>query len=378
MRTAIVHDWLTGMRGGEKCLEVFCELFPGATVFTLLHEAGSVSPAIENMDIRTSFLQGIPGITRHYRQFLPLFPAAIESFDLAGYDLVLSSSHCAAKGVRAPEGALHICYCYTPMRYAWKFFDEYFAKEAPLKRWMIAGVMAYLRKWDLASNKSIDYFIAISHNVKNRIREFYGRDADVIYPPVRCDAGEPLAGDDGYYLIVSALVPYKRVDLAVKAFSETGKRLVVIGEGTDLASLKNASGNNNNIEFLGWVDDQRLAHYYDRCRALIFPGEEDFGIVPVEAQAHGKPVIAYGAGGALETVVPVNNREGGGSGPTGVFFYEQTPSALNRAVDMFEAGSGVFRADRIRENAARFGRERFKREIADYVGLRLQKHEDKK
>jgi len=186
----------------------------------------------------------------------------------------------------------------------------------------------------------------------------------------------PGAGDEGYYLIVSALVPYKRVDLAVKAFSESGKRLVVIGEGTDLARLKSSFTRHvNNIKFLGWMGEEELSRYYDRCRALIFPGEEDFGIVPVEAQAHGKPIIAYAAGGVLETVIPLNNKECGVS-PTGVFFYEQTPSALNRAVDMFEAGIGAFEADRIKENVARFSRDRFKREIGDYVKARWERHAD--
>jgi len=380
-KIAIIHDWLTGMRGGEKCLEVFCELFPDATLFTLVHSKGSVSPVIENMDIRTSFLQNFPGISKNYRSFLPLFPSAIESFDLSGYDLVLSSSHCAAKGVKSPPGALHICYCYTPVRYVWKFFNEYFSGENALKRWMISRVVNAIKRWDLNSNKRIDYFVAISDNIKNRIREYYGREADVIYPPVDVNARDMRCGDEGFYLMVSALVPYKRVDLAIKAFNENGKRLIVIGDGSDLAGLKGMS--RENIEFSGWANDEELTEYYAKCRALIFPGEEDFGIVPVEAQAHGKPVIAYAAGGALETVVPFDEGRGAkdeGRGKrdegcaTGVFFREQTVASLNNAIETFERNGHVFNPDRIRENAFRFNRDRFKCEIQEYVQSKWEEH----
>ncbi|MFH1664552.1 MAG: glycosyltransferase [Candidatus Omnitrophota bacterium] len=344
---------------------MFCELFPAATLFTLVHKKGSVSRIIEDMDIRTSFLNGFPGVDKHYRSFLPFFSAAIESFDLSGYDLVLSSSHCVAKGARAPGGALNICYCYTPVRYAWKFFDEYFSRENPVKRWMISKIISRLKKWDIASNKDIDHFVAISDNVKNRIREFYGRDADVIYPPVDVDRHGEREGDKGFYLVVSALVPYKKVDLAVQAFNGNGKRLVIIGDGGDLRQLKSVSG--PNIEYLGWTGDSELAHYYAGCRALIFPGDEDFGIVPVEAQAHGKPVIAYAAGGVLETVVPLQAGLPGEASPTGVFFDEQTPSALNAAIEAFESNMELFDPETIRNNALRFNRSRFKDEIEKYV-----------
>lgn len=376
VRIAIIHDWLTGMRGGEKCLEVFCELFPKATVFTLIHKKGSVSDRIEAMDIRTSWLQYLPGVSRNYRNFLPFFPSAIESFDLSGYDLVLSSSHCVAKGVKSPKGALHICYCYTPVRYAWNMFDEYFGSENPVKKALIGGVLKRLKKWDLASNKRIDYFLAISDNVKNRIRDFYGRASDIIYPPVDVASHEGSGGDKGYYLIVSALVPYKRVDLAVKAFNESGKRLVVIGEGSDTAKLSKAAG--DNITFLGWAGAEGLREHYSNCRALIFPGEEDFGIVPLEAQAHGKPVIAYGKGGVLETVVPFEGRAvtSNQKPVTGVFFAEQTVGALNEAVDIFEKNIDKFDPAAIRENALRFGRDRFKKEIGEYVSGKWEKHRE--
>lgn len=383
-RIAIIHDWLTGMRGGEKCLEVFCELFPEATLFTLLREKGSASPTIEGMDIRTSFLQGIPGITQKYRNFLPLFPAAIESFDLSKYDLILSSSHCVAKGVKVPAGALHISYCHTPARYLWQFFDEYFASENPLKRRVIKYFIESLKKWDLRSNKRVDHFVANSKNVRNRIKEFYSRDADVIYPPVDVTPKTlPLLSErlqeiehtahGPYYLVVSALVPYKRIDIAIEAFNKSGKRLIVIGTGPELEKLRKEAS--VNIAFLGWVSDEELVDHYSGCQALVFPGEEDFGIVPLEAQAYGKPVIAYGKGGALETVVPIGSA---GAEPTGVFFFEKTAEALNGAIDVFEKSRGAFNANGIRSNALKFNRERFKQEVMDYIELRWKEHACKK
>jgi len=374
IKVALVHDWLTGMRGGEKCLEVFCELFPEATVFTLIHKKGSVSPTIEKMKIQTSFLQNIPGIFKNYRNFLPFYPAAIENFNLGGYDLVLSSSHCVAKGVNAPSNALHICYCYTPMRYAWKFFDEYFAGENKLKRWAISAAVKYLKRWDLRSNKKVDYFIAISDNVKNRIGEFYKREADVIYPPADIDAHAKLGKDEGFYLIVSALVPYKKVDLAVKVFNENGKPLIVIGSGPEFSRLQKES--KSNISFRGWASDSELNDYYADCSALIFPGEEDFGIVPVEAQSHGKPVIAYAKGGALETIIPFSEELGMASGAsaTGVFFKEQTAASLKEAIETFEKNRSVFDPDIIRDNALKFNRGRFKREIREYIDSKWEFH----
>lgn len=361
MRVAIVHDWLTGMRGGEKCLEVFCELFPDATLFTLLHNKGSVSKTIEAMKIKTSFIQNLPASAASYRNYLPLFPKAIESFDLRGFDFILSSSHCVAKGAKVPRGAMHICYCYTPMRYAWLFFQEYFGKAGIVKRKLIQQALKYLQKWDLEANEEVDFFIAISDNIKNRIKEIYGREAEVIYPPVETGRFELSAGDKGFYLIVSALVPYKRIDIAVEAFKSLGERLVIIGSGNCERDLKKIAQDSDNIEFLGWVDDAQAADYYRNCRALIFPGEEDFGIVPVEAQAAGKPVIAFARGGALETVTP----------DTGVFFFEQSPEALKKAVLEFQEKKDKFNPQVIRGNALRFSRETFKKKIADFIRQKL-------
>ncbi len=371
-KIAIIHDWLTGMRGGEKCLEVFCELFPQSVLYTLIHKKGSLSPVIESMDIRTSFLQKIPGITDQYRNFLPLFPCAIESFDLSGYDLVLSSSHCVAKGAKSPQSALNISYCHTPVRYAWKFFDEYFSDITEPKKWIIRKIMDHLKKWDISSNNRIDYFIATSENVKYLIKEYYKRDADMIYPPVDVDFYSNSVGEGkDFYLVVSALEPYKRIDLAVKAFNSNGRKLVVIGKGTKLNSLKGMA--KGNIEFLGWVSNDMLKDYYKSCKALIFPGREDFGIVPVEVQAQGRPVIAYAEGGVLETVIPLNGSEP----PTGIFFSEQTIEALNGAIDKFELNIAVFDPKVLRENAMPFGRERFSREIKAYLENKWNEHAEK-
>ena len=372
-KIAIVHDWLTGMRGGEKCLEVFCELFPEATVFTLVHNKGSVSPVIENMDVRTSFLQKMPGVEKKYRTFLPLFPSAIESFDLSSYDLVLTSSHCVAKGAKSASGALNICYCYTPVRYAWKFFDEYFGKEKPLKKWMISQVIKRLRKWDMKTNERIDYFIAISDNIRNRIRGYYSREADVIYPPVDVNlhGNENIPEKEDYYLVVSALEPYKKVDIAIEAFNASGKPLIVIGKGTEEDKLKSIS--KENIKFYGWIDDSDLIKFYAESKALIFPGEEDFGIVPVEAQAYGKPVIAYGAGGVLETIIPLESQN-----PTGIFFNEQNADSLNQAVESFEGKREIFSAENIKNNAYRFNRDRFREEIKNYIEEKWEFHQKDK
>lgn len=369
MKIALVHDWLTGMRGGEKCLEVFCELYPEATLFTLLHNRGSVSPTIEKMKIETSFIQSLPGAATKYRSYLPLFPRAIESFDLSGFDLILSSSHCAAKGVKVPEGARHICYCYTPMRYAWVFFEEYFGRCNIVKRKVISAVIKGLKKWDLKANENVDFFIAISDNVKNRIKRFYNRDAEVIYPPVETERLGLSTAEGDFYLMVSALVPYKKVDIAIEAFNISGKRLVIIGSGNSEAALRKIA--KPNIEFLGWLDNREITEYYSNTKALIFPGEEDFGIVPLEAQACGKPVIAYAKGGVLETVRPVNSEPVTGCQPTGVFFYEQIPQALIDAVEYFESVKDSFNPQALRENALRFDREVFKNNIKRYIEKKL-------
>jgi glycosyltransferase involved in cell wall biosynthesis len=363
VRVALVHDWLTGMRGGERCLEVFCELFADADVFTLLHVPGSVSPTIERHRIVTSFVQRLPGAARHYRNYLPLFPKAVEAFDLRGYDLVLSSSHCVAKGARRAPGARHVSYCFTPMRYVWDLYDDYFGRRAgPLVRALMPPVAAALRRWDRRSSVRVDDFVAISRHVASRIQRRYGRSAEVIYPPVDVQRFDLADGDaEDFYLVVSALVPYKRVDLAIEAVNRLGRRLLVVGSGPEARALRRVA--RPDVEFLGWRSDAEIADLYRRCRAVLFPGVEDFGIVPLEAMAAGRPVVAFAAGGALETVVP----PGTGDPPTGLFFDVQTVDALVDALRRLESGAIAFDSKALRARAEEFDRPRFRERIAAFL-----------
>lgn len=372
MKVAIIHDWLTGMRGGEKCLEVFCEIFPDADIFTLHHVPGSVSGIIEDREIKTSFIQRLPFAANRYRSYLPLFPLAVESFDLKGYDLVLSSSHCAAKGVIPPPRSLHVSYIYTPMRYVWDMQEDYFGRGRTSRhsRSAINLFAHYLRMWDTLSSSRVDYFAAISNHVAARVEKYYRRKADVIYPPVDCARFEISKTDEDFYLIVSAFAPYKRLDIAIEAFNILGLPLKIIGDGQDEKRLKELAM--PNIEFLGWRKDEVLNEYYSKCKALVFPGEEDFGIVPVEAMASGRPVIAFGRGGALETVLPLNQGAvARGSEPeekpTGIFFYEQTAEALIKAVKTFEANRNRFDKKAIRTHSLNFDRGIFKEKISTYI-----------
>ena len=361
---ALVHDWLTGMRGGEKCLEALCELFPDAPIYTLLHHRGSVSPTIERHTIHTSFIQHLPFTRERYRNFLPLFPLAIERFDLSAFDLVISSSHCVAKAVLTPPRALHLCYCHTPMRYIWNQYDEYFGagRAGVVTRLAMGAIVGRLRAWDVRTAMRPNFFIANSNNVKGRINSIYHRDADVIYPPVNVAAARVSFDNEGYYLMVSALVPYKRVDIAVMAFNALKERLVIVGSGPERTRLETMAG--PTIEFRGWVSDESVRELYSACTAVIFPGEEDFGIVPVEAMAYGKPVIAYAKGGALETV-----SETGGS-ETGILFQEQTQESLTDAVSRFLRKK--FDPVSIREQVKAFDKEDFKSKMEVYVRDRLK------
>jgi len=369
MKVALVHDWLTGMRGGERCLEGLCELFPEADLYTLVHSAGTVSSTIERRRIVTSFIQHLPKAQQHYRYYLPLFPLAIERFDFSSYDLILSSSHCVAKGARRPPGALHISYTYTPMRYAWDMYDDYFGTwAAPLKSIVLPTLMAYLRQWDRRASPGVDHFVAISDHIADRIRRHYDRKAVVIYPPVDVDRFRPIREHQGYHLIISALVPYKRIDLAIDAFNRLRLPLKIVGWGPEARRLRAMAG--PTIEFLSKRTDEELVPLYAGCRALVFPGEEDFGIVPVEAQASGKPVIAYGKGGVLETVIPINPPSSSASlnrAATGVFFFEQTTEALIDAVRVFEKEADSFDPGRLSKHARQFDRRIFKDKIRAFI-----------
>lgn len=364
MRVAFIHDWLLGMRGGEKVLEAALEVFPDADVFTLLHSPKRISETINRRSIRTSWLQRLPGVRRYYRYLLPLMPQAIERFDLDAYNVVLSSSHCVAKGIRTRKEdgrrPLHICYCHTPMRYIYDQFENYFPGKA--KPWLRSAAnifRPYLARWDLASSRRVDLFIANSKAVRERIQKAYGRDAAVIYPPVDVEffgqAPPEAAPSRPYYLVVSALVPYKRVDIAIEACRRVGARLRIVGEGTEMARLKSLA-RDSQVEFLGWQSAEVVRESYHACSALLFPQEEDFGIAAVEAMACGKPVIAYGRGGALETVL---------EGKTGVLFAEQTAESL--AAAMLRSQTMRFDAQAIREHAGSFNRDAFKSRLADFV-----------
>lgn len=355
-RTALVHDWLTGMRGGEKCLEVLCELYPDAPIHTLVAWPDRVSGSIRRHDIRTSFLQKLPDVERRYRSYLPLFPMAIERFDLSQFDLVVSSSHAVAKGVIVPAHALHISYVHTPMRYIWDMFDQYFSRATVgvAKLALIRLIAARLRRWDVRTVPRVHHFIANSAYVAERIHRIYGRTSTVIHPPVDVRRFTVSSDDNGEFLVVSALVPYKRVDLAVEAANAAGFPLRIIGDGPERARLEAMAG--PTVRFEGWVDDNSIAEAYAQCRALLFPGEEDFGIVPVEAMASGKPVVAFGRGGATETVI---------EGLSGVHFAEQTVASLLGGVERLETSR--FTPASIRAHAERFDRERYRTKMADFI-----------
>ncbi|HEX3313267.1 MAG TPA: glycosyltransferase, partial [Gemmataceae bacterium] len=358
-RVTLVHDWLNGMRGGEKCLEIFCRRWPDAALVTLLHKPGSVSAAIERLQPRTSFLQKIPGVHRFYRNLLPLMPLAIRRM-IPESDLVVSSSHCVAKGIPVPAGTPHVCYCFTPMRYAWHMRESYGWRG--MKGWMVDKVLTRIRDWDRKTAAGVTHFIAISREIQRRIRECYDRESVVIYPPVDTEFYTPAAEvrREKHYLVVSAFAPYKRLDLAIDACRKLGRKLVVIGTGQAERKLRAAAG--PAVEFLGWQSNEAIRDHLRRCRALLFPGSEDFGIVPVEAMACGTPVIAMGEGGATETVIP----PGAWQPPTGLWFPEQTVDALVDGIERFER-HGSFDPSHLRRRAETFDTRRFEREFFAFV-----------
>jgi len=355
MRVALVHDWLTGMRGGEKVLSLLCRLMPQAKLLTLIHVPGACDRHIERMQIVTSFLNGLPGVRRYYRYLLPTMPFAIEWLNADQYDLIVSLSHCVAKGVIRREDSAHACYCFTPMRYVWAQGQAY-RRGMGLTGLALWAGKGYLRAWDSRSARHVDRFIANSRNVAGRILRTYRRDSDVVYSPIDPEFYTPGPEPrEDFYLMVTALAPYKRADQAVAAFAELGRPLRIIGSGQQMDMLRRKCP--ANVSLLGWQSDEVVREHYRRCRAVVFPGEEDFGLVPLEAMACGAPVIAYGAGGALETVLDADASDP--AGPTGLLYTPQTPEALASAVRRFERVQHVFQSQRLVAWAQRFGPRQF-------------------
>jgi glycosyltransferase involved in cell wall biosynthesis len=372
-KVAIVHDWVTALGGAERCLAAFLELFPGADLYTLVYQEASVRRlGLDPKAVHASFVQRLPRGQVSYPLYLPLYPLAIESFNLDGYDIILSSSWAAAKGVLTRSDQLHICYCHTPIRYAWDLRHDYLKREGVqrgLKGLIARLIMHYIRLWDVGSASRVDSFVANSRYVARRIRRIYGRHARVIYPPVEVTGCDMQGEKADYFLFVSRLVPYKRLDLVIEAFGQLGLPLAVVGDGPERRRLERLAP--PNVRFLGWQPDAEVRRQMGAARALIYAADEDFGITPVEAQACGTPVIAYGKGGVTETVIPW---EAGPETATGLFFEEQTAESLARAVGRFLAVEGCFSRAAIRANAERFSRERFDGEVRAYVARHWEIH----
>lgn len=355
MKIAIVHDWLTNMGGAEQCIINFKEIYPDAPIYTTFYNPDNLDDKLKNLDVRTSFLQKKKMVTNH-KKYYPLMPLAFENFDLNEYDVILSSSTCCAKGVLPKPGTLHICYCNTPMRYAWEKREDYMEGMGKFKRRLVEILLHYMRIWDVVSSNRVDYFIANSSAVKERIEKHYRRDAVVINPPVRCNMFNITDTDGDYYFVVSRFVKYKRFDLAVQACKDLGKKLILIGDGPEREKLEKIADGAENIQFLGRQPDDVVKKYMSECKALLFPGEEDFGIVPVEAQACGRPVIAFGKGGVLDTVI---------DGKTGVLFKEQTPESIKEAIEKFETMK--FDKQTIREHSLEFDEKVFQEKIKNFI-----------
>ncbi len=365
MKIALVHDWLMTIAGGEKVLEEIYKLYP-SPIYTLVKRQDGLKGSIfEKALIHTSFIQKLPFSKTKYRSYLPFFPLAIEQFNLLEYDLIISSSHAVAKGVLTNSNQLHICYCHTPMRYAWDLYHTYLKEsglEKGIKGLIAKFILHYIRVWDYTTANRVDYFIANSKYIAKRIKKIYGRDSTVIYPPVNVDKFELYTQKEDFYITASRMVPYKKIDLIVETFSKfPDRKLVVIGDGPDFEKIKKKAG--KNVELLGYQPFEVLKNYMQKAKAFIFAAEEDFGIVPVEAQACGTPVIAYGKGGVTETVV---------NGKTGIFFREQTVESLIEAIKNFEERENTFDPLEIRKNAEKFSKERFKKEFKEFVDKKIE------
>lgn len=355
MKIAIVHDYINQHGGAERVLEAFMELYPEAPIYTLISDISKMPDAFHKAKIHNSFIQRIPFSQQHYKKMLSLFPLAVEQFDLREYDVILSTSSAFAKGVITNPNQIHICYCHTPMRYVWDLYHQYIEElKNPLYKWYLPKVLHRIRQWDYVSAQRVDYYIANSYNVSRRIQKYYGRESTVIHPPVSSEQFKIADQIDDYYLIVSRLIPYKRIDVIIEAFNQLGWPLIIIGDGYDRKRLQNLA--NKNITFMGYQPDQVIIEYYSKCKGFILGGEEDFGITPLEAQASGRPVFAYGKGGALETVI---------SGETGHFFHAQKAEHIIN--ELKEMASSTFNPEVIRSHAETFNKEKFKQKIHQFI-----------
>jgi glycosyltransferase involved in cell wall biosynthesis len=356
MKVAIIHYWLVGMRGGEKVIEALCEMYPQADIFTHVYVPEMVSDRIRQHRIIPTFINSLPRASRMYKTYLPLMPLALEQLDLRGYDLIISSESGPSKGIIAPSDALHVCYCHTPMRYIWNMYHDYRNSAGRLARLMMPPLTHYLRMWDVTSAARVDSFVANSETVARRIHRYYGAPSVVIHPPVDTGAFSIAAPSelDDYYLMAGELVSYKRPDLAVRAFNEMKLKLVVIGGGEMLGEIRRLAG--PTVTVLGSQPFDILKQHYARCRAVIFPGEEDFGMVPVEAMASGRPVVAFGRGGATETVA---------TGVSGVFFAEQSVGAISSAVKSL--ADIEVNPEKIVAHANQFGRDQFFKKMRAHI-----------
>jgi glycosyltransferase involved in cell wall biosynthesis len=368
LKVAVVHDWLVVYAGAERVLEQMLELFPQADLFATVDLlAPSNRQFIMNKPVRTSFIQKLPGVQKHYRQYLPLMPLAVEQFDLSSYDLVISSSAAVAKGVITGPDQLHICMCYSPMRYAWDLTHQYLRESnltSGVKSWLARWLLHRIRMWDYRTANGVDEFIAISEFIARRIRKVYGRESTVIYPPVDVESFTPGLLREDFYVTASRMVPYKRIDLIVEAFAQMpDRRLVVIGDGPEYAKIKRLA--TSNITLLGYQSNEVLSSHLQRAKAFVFAAEEDFGIAPLEAMACGTPVIAYGRGGARETVI---------DDVTGIHFAEQSTRAIITALDRFESLEDRLSPQAIRRHAESFGQSRFRAEFSEFVRSSLDRH----
>ena len=370
MKKALIHDWFSTYAGAEKCVESFTDIWDDFEIYSLIDFLSDTDrdKILKGKRARTSFIQKLPFAKDKYRNYLPLFPLAIEQFDLSGYDVVLSSSHAVAKGVLTHSNQLHIAYVHTPIRYAWDLYHQYL-RESGLDRGLKGMLAKYflhkIRLWDASTANRVDHYVANSRYIARRIKKTYGKPSDVIYPPVDVDKFTLREAKEEFYLTASRMVPYKKIDLIVEAFSQTDKKLLVIGDGPDMAKIRSKAG--KNVELLGFASDETMADLMGRAKAFVFAAEEDFGITPVEAQACGTPVICFGCGGARETVL---------DGESGLYFMEQNTKELLAAVAKFEQNYDKFEPKKIRENSLKFSRARFEAEIKSYVEKKYEEFKD--